>query len=296
MKRTITTKGFRVPTGTKLDLKKWPTHVAPVYKSKAQYHKLLGTHVEELSALQRLHYASNRYALLLILQGMDAAGKDGAIRHVMSGVNPQGCEVFSFKQPSAEELEHDFLWRTTCRLPERGRIGIFNRSYYEEVLIVLVHPEMLRGQGLPEELLDEKTIWKERYRSIVDMEEHLHRNGTCIIKIFLHLSKDEQRKRFLERIDEPDKNWKFSLSDIHERKYWKHYMEAYETCLAATSTHHAPWYVVPADDKENARLIVSQIVLDALNELKMANPKTTVKRRRELQAIRKLLLWRRVQV
>lgn len=257
MKRTITTKGFRVPTGTKLDLKKWPTHVAPVYKSKAQYHKLLGTHVEELSALQRLHYASNRYALLLILQGMDAAGKDGAIRHVMSGVNPQGCEVFSFKQPSAEELEHDFLWRTTCRLPERGRIGIFNRSYYEEVLIVLVHPEMLRGQGLPEELLDEKTIWKERYRSIVDMEEHLHRNGTCIIKIFLHLSKDEQRKRFLERIDELDKNWKFSPSDIHERNYWKHYMKAYEACLSATSSDHAPWYVVPADDKENARLIVS---------------------------------------
>jgi PPK2 family polyphosphate:nucleotide phosphotransferase len=254
---------------------------------EAQYQKLLEEHVEELSSLQHLHYASNRYALLLIFQGMDAAGKDGAIRHVMSGVNPQGCEVFSFKQPSAEELEHDFLWRTTCRLPERGRIGIFNRSYYEEVLVVRVHPEILRSQGLPEELRDEKTIWKERYRSIVDLEEHLHRNGTRIIKFFLHLSKDEQRKRFLERIDEPDKNWKFSLADIHERKYWKHYMKAYEACLSATSTHHAPWYVVPADDKENARLIVSQIVLDALNELKMAYPKTTAKRRRELKSIRK---------
>jgi PPK2 family polyphosphate:nucleotide phosphotransferase len=228
----------------------------------------------KLASRRSLHYASSRYALLLIFQGMDAAGKDGAIRHVMSGVNPQGCEVFSFKQPSAEELKHDFLWRTTRRLPERGRIGIFNRSYYEEVLVVRVHPEILRGQGLPEELLDEKTIWEERYRSIVDLEAHLHRNGTRIVKFFLHLSKDEQRKRFLERIDEPDKNWKFSLADIHERKYWKQYMEAYEACLNATSTHHAPWYVVPADDKENARLIVSQILLDAFKELKMAYPKT----------------------
>ena len=289
MKMKINSKDFRVRPGEKVNLKKWPTLVKPFYKSKKQYQKLLEEHVEELSSLQRLHYASNRYALLLIFQGMDAAGKDGAIRHVMSGVNPQGCQVFSFKQPSAEELEHDFLWRTTCRLPERGRIGIFNRSYYEEVLIVRVHPEILRSQGLPDELRDEKTIWKERYRSIVDLEEHLHRNGTRIIKFFLHLSKEEQRKRFLERIDEPDKNWKFSLADIHERKYWKQYMKAYEACLNATSTHHAPWYVVPADDKENARLIVSQIVLDTLNELKMAYPKTTAKRRRELKSIRKLL-------
>jgi PPK2 family polyphosphate:nucleotide phosphotransferase len=220
---------------------------------------------------------------------MDAGGKDGAIRHVMSGVNPQGCQVFSFKQPSANELEHDFLWRTTCVLPERGRIGIFNRSYYEEVLVVRVHPEILRSQGLPEELRDEKTIWEERYRSIVDLESHLYRNGTRIIKFFLHLSKDEQRKRFLERIDEPDHNWKFSTADIHERKYWKDYMHAYEECLNATSTHHAPWYVVPADDKENARLIVSQIVLDTFNDLKMAYPKTTPKRRQELTAIRKML-------
>jgi PPK2 family polyphosphate:nucleotide phosphotransferase len=245
--------------------------------------------MEKLSSLQQLHYASHRYALLLIFQGMDGAGKDGAIRHVMSGVNPEGCEVFSFKQPSAEELDHDFLWRTTCRLPERGRIGIFNRSYYEEVLVVRVHPEILRSQGLPEELRDEKDIWEQRYRSITDLEKHLNRNGTKTVKIFLHLSREEQRKRFLARIDEPDKNWKFSTSDIHERKYWKHYTKVYEDCLRATSTHHAPWYVVPADDKENARLIVSQIVLDALGGLQMANPRTTAKRRLELLAIKKLL-------
>jgi PPK2 family polyphosphate:nucleotide phosphotransferase len=289
MKMKINTKDFRVRPGEKVKLKKWPTKVKPFCRSKKRYKKLLGEHVKELSSLQRLHYASHRYALLLIFQGMDAAGKDGAIRHVMSGVNPQGCQVFSFKQPSAEELKHDFLWRTTRRLPGRGRIGIFNRSYYEEVLIVRVHPEILLSQRLPEELRDEKTIWKYRYRSIVDMEEHLHRNGTRIVKFFLHLSKDEQRKRFRERVEEPDKNWKFSLSDIHERNYWKHYMKAYEACLNATSTRYAPWHVVPADDKKNARLIVSQIVLDALNELKMAYPKITAKRRRELKSIRKRL-------
>ena len=276
-------------TGKKVDLKKWPTIVKPFCKTKEQYQTLLEKHVAELSALQQLHYASNRYALLLIFQGMDSAGKDGAIRHVMSGVNPQGCDVFSFKQPSAEELEHDFLWRTTCRLPERGRIGVFNRSYYEEVLIVWVHPEILRTQRLPEALRDEKTIWKERYRSIVDLERHLYYNGTRIVKIFLNLSYEEQRKRFLARIDDPNKNWKVSSSDNHERKYWKDYMEAYEDCLQATSTHHAPWYVVPADDKDNARLIVSRIVLDALKDLKMAYPKTTEKRRQELQAIGKQL-------
>jgi PPK2 family polyphosphate:nucleotide phosphotransferase len=285
----INSKDFRVRPGEKVKLTEWPTVVKPFCKSKERYREPLGKHVAELSSLQQLHYASNRYALLLIFQGMDAAGKDGAIQHVMSGVNPQACQVFGFKQPSADELEHDFLWRTTLRLPERGQIGIFNRSYYEEVLIVRVHPEILRSQGLPEELRDEKTIWEERYRSIVDLESHLYRNGTRTVKIFLHLSKEEQRKRFLGRIDAPDKNWKFNLSDIHERKYWKHYMEAYEACLHATSTHHAPWHVVPADDKENARLIVSQIVLDALNALKMAYPKTTAKRRRELESIRKLL-------
>jgi len=285
----INSKDFRVRPGEKVKLREWPTRVKPICRTKKRYQKLLRDHVAQLTVLQRLHYASDRYALLLIFQGMDAGGKDGAIRHVMSGVNPQGCEVFSFKQPSAEELKHDFLWRTTCRLPERGRIGIFNRSYYEEVLVVRVHPEILRSQGLPNELLDEKSIWRERYRSIVDLEEHLHRNGTRIIKFFLHLSKAEQRKRFLERIDEPDKNWKFSLADIHERKYWPHYMEAYEDCLNATSTHHAPWHVIPADDKDNARLIVSRIVLDALDGLNLAFPKTTAKRRRELESIRNQL-------
>jgi PPK2 family polyphosphate:nucleotide phosphotransferase len=285
----INCKDFHVRPGEKVNLKKWPTTVKPFCKSKNEYHEILEEHVAALSSLQRLLYASNRYALLLIFQGMDAAGKDGAIGHVMSGVNPEGCQVSSFKQPSADELKHDFLWRTTLRLPERGQIGIFNRSYYEEVLVVRVHPEILRGEGLSEELRDEKTIWDERYRSIVDLESHLYRNGTRTIKIFLHLSREEQRKRFLERIDDPDKNWKFSLADIHERKYWKHYMKAYEACLHATSTRLAPWYVVPADDKETARLIVSQVVLDALRELKMAYPRTTAKRRQELKSIRKLL-------
>jgi PPK2 family polyphosphate:nucleotide phosphotransferase len=289
MKMKINTNDFRVQPGEKVDLSNWPTTVKPFCESKKEYHKLLEDHVAELNSLQRLHYASHRYALLLIFQGMDAAGKDGAIRHVMTGVNPQGCEVFSFKQPSDEELAHDFLWRTTCRLPERGRIGIFNRSYYEDVLIVRVHPELLLKQGLPDELLDKKTIWKERYRSIVDFEEHLHCSGTVIIKIFLHLSKDEQRRRFIERIDEPKNNWKFSRADIHERNYWEHYMDAYATCMSATSTAMAPWYVVPADDKENARLILSQIVLDTLNKLKMAYPKTSEKRKRELQSISKQL-------
>jgi len=237
----ITSNTFRVRGGKKVNLSKWPTFVKSFRKSKKQYQELLAKHIEKLSSLQHLHYASHRYALLLMFQGIDSAGKDGAIRHVMSGVNPQGCQVFSFKQPSAEELEHDFLWRTTRCLPERGRIGIFNRSYYEEVLVVRVHPEILRNHGLSEELRDENNIWEERYRSIVDLENHLYRNGTRILKFFLHLSKDEQRKRFLERIDEPDKNWKFSLADIHERKYWKDYVHAYEECLNATSTHHAPW-------------------------------------------------------
>jgi len=285
----INGKKFRVRPGEKVKLKERPTMVKPLYDSKEQYQKLIKEHVAALSSRQRLLYASGRYAVLLIFQGMDAAGKDGVIRHVMSGVNPQGCEVCSFKQPSAEEMRHDFLWRTTRRLPERGRIGIFNRSYYEEVLIVRVHPEILRGQGLPDKKLDEKTIWEERYRSIVDLEKHLHRNGTRIIKIFLHLSKEEQRKRFLERIDEPGKNWKFSLADFNERKYWKEYMKAYEACLSATSIPHAPWYVVPADDKENARLIVSKIALDALNELQMAYPAITGKHRLELESIRKRL-------
>jgi PPK2 family polyphosphate:nucleotide phosphotransferase len=286
----IDTKDFRVEEGETVDLKKWPTLVKPVYKSKKQYQSLLAEQVEELSELQQLQYASNRYSVLLIFQAMDAAGKDGAIKHVMSGINPQGCQVFSFKHPSATELEHDFLWRTSQCLPERGRIGIFNRSYYEEVLIVRVHPEILRGQGIPDGLLDEKTIWQERYRSITDLESHLHRNGTRIIKFFLHLSEEEQRKRFLDRIDEPEKNWKFSLADIKERSFWKQYMEAYEACLSATSTKTAPWYVVPADDKENARLIISRIILETFKSLEMRYPETDDARRQELLSIREQLM------
>ena len=285
----INSKDFRVRKGDEVNLKKWPTTVEPVYESKEHYHKLLGEHVAQLSALQQLLYASNRYAVLLIFQAMDAAGKDGAIKHVMSGVNPQGCQVFSFKHPSPTELQHDFLWRTTRDLPERGRIGIFNRSYYEEVLIVRVHREILLSEGLPDAPGDDNVVWHDRYRSIADLERHLHGNGTRIIKFFLHLSKEEQRKRFLERIDEPEKNWKFSLADVEERKFWKQYMKAYEECLGATSTSSAPWYVVPADDKRNARLIVSQIVLDALEELKMTYPMTSEERRQELLSIRKRL-------
>ncbi len=285
----INSKDFRVREGHEVDLKKWPTKVDPVYKSKEQYKKLLEEHVAQLSSQQQLLYASNRHAVLLIFQAMDAAGKDGAIKHVMSGVNPQGCQVFSFKHPSPAELEHDFLWRTTRELPERGRIGIFNRSYYEEVLIARVHPAILRGEGLPDAPRDEKAIWHDRYRSITNLERHLHCNGTRIIKFFLHLSKEEQRNRFLARIDEPEKNWKFSTADIAERKFWKQYMSAYGKCLSATSTRDAPWYVVPADDKENARLIVSQIVLDTFEGLKMAFPKTSAKRRRELLSIRRRL-------
>ena len=287
--KKIDPKDFRVREGHHVRLRKWPTMVAPAYKSEQHYQKLLNEHVEQLSSLQQLLYASNSHAILLIFQAMDAAGKDGAIRHVMSGVNPQGCQVFSFKHPSPGELQHDFLWRTTRELPERGKIGIFNRSYYEEVLIVRVHPAILRAEGLPDTPPREETVWHDRYRSIVQLERHLHANGTRIIKFYLHLSKEEQRKRFLQRIDDPQKNWKFSLADIEERGYWKQYIKAYEECLSATSTDHAPWYVVPADDKKNSRLIVSRIIVDALEALKMSYPKSSPERRRELLSIRKRL-------
>ncbi len=286
----IDIKDFRVPPGKKVKLDKWPTQVKPVYKSKKQYREMLDQQTEDLSEQQQLQYASDSYAVLLIFQAMDAAGKDGAIKHVMSGINPQGCQVFSFKHPSATELDHDFLWRTTQCLPERGRIGIFNRSYYEEVLVVRVHPDILKSQGIPDGLVNEKTIWQERYDSIVDLENHLHRNGTRIIKFFLHLSQEEQRKRFLQRIDNPDKNWKFSLADMAERKCWDQYMQAYEECLSATSSGDAPWYIVPADDKENARLIISQVILDTFKSLKLAYPEPSAEHRKELQAIRKQLV------
>ena len=280
---------FRVREGDRVRLKEWPTRVKAFYRSKDHYHEILAAHVDRLQGLQNRFYAHNRYALLLIFQAMDAAGKDGAIKHVLSGVNPQGCQVFSFKHPSTHELEHDFLWRTTQCLPERGNIGIFNRSYYEEVLITRVHREILDAERLPGELVDKK-IWEHRYHSINGLEKHLHRNGTRIIKFFLHLSKDEQRERFLARIDDPDKNWKFSRDDIAERGHWPRYMKAYEACLSATSTKCAPWYAVPADDKKNARLIISQIILDALDAMKPAFPKVDAARKKELRAMRKLLL------
>jgi PPK2 family polyphosphate:nucleotide phosphotransferase len=285
----IKTEKFLLQAGDKIKLKEWPTLVKPFYRSKKHYEELLEEHVRQLSFLQELLYANNRYSILLIFQAMDAAGKDSVIKHVMSGVNPQGCQVYSFKHPSVEELKHDFLWRTTRCLPERGRIGIFNRSYYEEVLIVRVHPEILQSEDLPRDSSDPQTVWEGRYRSIRDLESHLHRNGTRIIKFFLHLSKDMQRKRFLKRIDVPEKNWKLSMADIEERKLWKHYLLAYEACLPATSTRAAPWYVVPADDKKNARLIVSQTILDVVGALKMSYPTPSPERVQELRAIRKLL-------
>ena len=279
---------FMPAAGKAIDLEDWPTRVSPVCRSVRQYQAVLQEHVAGLSAREQLHYASGRTALLLILQGMDSAGKDGAIRHIMSGVNPQGCDVHSFGPPSAEELQHDFLWRTTCRLPLRGRIGIFNRSYYEEVLVVRVHPGTLAGENLPHDATG-RHLWQHRYRSIVDHERHLHANGTRIIKIFLHLSKGEQRRRFVERIADPHKNWKFSRADIHERKYWKDYAAAYSEALSATNTAHAPWHVVPADNKDNARLIVSQIVMDVFDSLQMSYPIPAAKQRRELQAIARRL-------
>ena len=285
----IDPKPFRVKAEKTINLKKWPTKVRPLYSSEEHYRELLDGQIAQLSSLQQMHYASNSHALLLIFQAMDAAGKDGVIRHVMSGINPQGCQVFSFKHPSAIELDHDFLWRTTLCLPERGRIGVFNRSYYEDVLIVRVHPEILAAQSA-EAASKGEAVWKERFRSILDHEKHLDRNGTKIVKFFLHISKDEQRKRFLARIDDPDKNWKFGEADMKERGFWKDYIFAYEQCLSATSTDHAPWYVVPADDKENARLIVSQIVLDAIRSLKPGYPEPTKEDIKKLQAIRKQLL------
>jgi len=285
----IFSKDFRVNEGKKVRLEKWPTLLKKsICGTHEEYQKNLEQHRKDLGIMQNILYASNQYAVLLIFQGMDAAGKDSAIKHVMSGINPEGCEVYSFKEPSAEELVHDFLWRTNCKLPERGRIGIFNRSYYEEVLVVRVHPELLLKEGISNQKLP-KEFWAERYNSIVDQEQHLYRNKTHVIKFFLHLSKEEQRKRFLERIDTPDKNWKLSLADIEERKFWSQYKKTYEECLSATSTKKAPWYIVPADNKENAQLIISQIILDEVKSLKLAYPNASKSHKKELLKIRKLL-------
>jgi PPK2 family polyphosphate:nucleotide phosphotransferase len=285
----IDPQDYRVKEGEDIDLKKWPTQIKPLREAKEDYLEAQTKHVERLSEKQSLLYADNHYSILLIFQAMDAAGKDGAIKHVMSGVNPQGCQVFSYKHPSALELQHDFLWRTTRDLPERGKIGIFNRSYYEEVLIARVHPEILKAEQIPNDLIAGKNIWQERYKSIVDLENHLYRNGTRIIKFFLHLSKEEQRKRFLKRLEKVDKNWKFSIDDIKERAYWKEYRKAYEACLTATSTTTAPWYIVPADHKPDTRLIISEIILDTMEKLKMNYPKPDKAHRQELEEALRIL-------
>jgi len=282
-------ENFRVPGGAAIDLGQWPTRVAPLSKSKKHYHELLDEYREEISDLQGLLYAHNRYALLLVFQGMDTAGKGGAIKHVMSGVNPQGCQVFTFGPPSDEELDHDFLWRTNKCLPERGRIGIFDRSYYEEVLIVRVQPEILAGQRLPAELVDPQTLWHQRFTDIVNLESYLHRNGTRTVKFFLHLSREEQRQRLLARIADPQKNWKFRIHDLDARRAWDAYQHAFAQCLGHTSCQHAPWYVVPADDKQNARLIVSHIVLETLKALPLEYPRLEPKRVDELREAKRLL-------
>lgn len=277
---------YLIPPKAKLDLDKRATRIEPLYSSTQNYKEQLNTSVKQLQKLQELLYAHNRYSLLIIFQAMDAAGKDGAIRHVMSGINPQGCRVYSFKHPSANELEHDFLWRSQSALPERGHIGIFNRSYYEEVLIVKVRPELLAAQNLPCKRTNSNGFWRDRYRSIVDSEAHLVRNGTRVIKFFLHISREEQRQRFIDRIDNPDKHWKFSDADIEQRQHWDAYMNAYAQCMSNTSTADAPWYLIPADDKKNARLIISTIINQTLSELDLSYPEVSDARRKELEAIR----------
>lgn len=282
-------KQFRVKPKSKVDLREWPTQIAPRYESGKHYDELMQRQIGAMRELQSMLYADNRQSLLIIFQAMDAAGKDSAIKHVMSGVNPQGCQVFSFKHPSAEELDHDFLWRTTRNLPERGRIGIFNRSYYEEVLIVRVHPELLQAQGLTVPAKHREALWQDRYRSIRHLEDHLSGNGTRIVKFFLHLSKDEQRRRFLSRIEQPEKNWKFSMGDLRERACWPQYMQAYAACLSATSSKAAPWHVVPADDKQNARLIIADIIVATLRDMKLGYPELSATQRQELAQAQRLL-------
>lgn len=280
---------FKVTNGRRFRLQNVDPADTGGIESKEQAKRALERGVERLSELQEKLYAHNRWGLLLIFQAMDAAGKDSTIKHVMTGINPQGCQVFSFKAPSPEELDHDFLWRTSQRLPERGRIGIFNRSYYEETLIVRVHPEFLQHQKLPSSLVT-KNIWKERFADINAFERYVTRNGIAVRKFFLHVSRDEQKKRFLSRLDEPAKNWKFSLGDVKERRHWNDYMRAYEQTIRATSTRHAPWYVVPADQKWFTRLVVASAIVDALEKLELRFPRITSKQRKELAAARTALV------
>jgi len=286
-KAKIHPEPYKVQPGTDLRLDRVETLSAPFYRSEKHYQKLLAAYRAELDSHQELLYATGQQSVLMIFQAMDAAGKDGVIRHVMSGINPQGCQVFSFQHPSDGELKHDFLWRYVNCLPERGRIGLFNRSYYEEVLIVRVHPQILRSEGVPG---TSDQVWEQRYQSISALEQHLHRNGTRILKFFLHLSQEEQRKRLLERFENPAKNWKLNRADLVERQFWSAYQKAYEACISATSTEEAPWYVVPADDKENAHLIISQIILDLFKRLDLRLPSADKARQKELQSMRDALL------
>ena len=276
---------MKVTSQQTLSLRDFDTAVTPRYGSRAEYKQQLKAQVRTLAENQELLYAHNRHSVLVIFQAMDAAGKDGAIRHVFSGINPQGVQVFSFKKPSDEELDHDFLWRTTKALPERGRVGVFNRSYYEEVLVVKVHEAILQSQQLPRDAVTDD-IWQERYESINDLEKHLSRNGTKIVKFFLHLSKDEQKKRFLARIDNADKNWKFNKYDVQERKHWDAYQDAYAEAIGATSTEYAPWHIIPADDKKNARLLIAQTLNDAFDTLSMHYPHQSDARKAELKSMR----------
>jgi PPK2 family polyphosphate:nucleotide phosphotransferase len=282
-------KRFRVESGRGFRLKDFDPAHTHGFKSKQKAEDRLAHDIEQLCDLQQKLYAQDRWSLLIILQALDAAGKDGTIKHVMSGVNPEGCDVASFKTPTPEELDHDYLWRTTLRLPERGRIGIFNRSYYEDVLILRVHPELLATTKLPPPLVTRK-IWKERYEDINAYERHLVRNGTVILKFFLHLSRGEQLKRFLDRLDHPEKNWKFSLADVHERASWNKYQKAYQEAIRSTATRRAPWYVVPADHKWFARLVVAAAIVETLEGLNLSFPVVDKEKRRELAAAKEELL------
>ncbi len=283
---------FRVDDGRRFRLKDVDPGDTGTFQSREQADDLLARGTERLSELQEKLYAQDRWSLLLVFQAMDAAGKDGTIKHVMSGVNPQGCQVYSFKAPSDEELDHDFLWRTTRCLPERGRIGIFNRSYYEEVLVVRVHPELLQAQRLPASLVT-KNIWNERLSDIAAFEQYATRNGIAIRKFFLHVSRGEQKRRFLERLEQPNKNWKFSLGDVKERGHWREYMRAYEDMIRRTSSPEAPWYVVPADNKWFTRLVVAAAVVDALEEMSLKFPRVDRAKRKELHAVRAALIGQR---
>ncbi len=280
---------FLVKEGSKLDLKDHPTNFTGDYTDKDEAVEDLAINVERLRELQEVLYAQDIYSLLVIFQAMDAAGKDGAIEHVMSGVNPQGCHVVSFKQPSSEERDHDYLWRHQKALPERGKIGIFNRSHYEEVLVVRVHSEILQGSQLPPAVKNDPDIWKKRFKHIRDWEDHLAENGTRILKFFLNVSREEQKKRFLSRINEPEKNWKFSIGDVKEREHWGEYMKAYEEAMSATSTDHAPWYIIPADKKWFTRLAVSEVIRKTLESIDLHYPSVSERHRAELVEAKALL-------